>query len=185
MTICILFVGENIHFAAALFDIRQFLSIRTNFLSLDTDGTSIGVLIAGITMQELEEKMKKEEQGHPAIFLDRDGVLCKEKGYVTSLQELEIFPYAKLCVESIHRKGFLAICITNQSAVARGMMTEKELLELNKFMKKELGLGAVYYCPHHPQGVGKYGVACTCRNLQMFFECFPGVWNNISKSGKN
>ncbi len=107
--------------------------------------------------------MKKEKQARPAIFLDRDGVLCKERGYVTTFQELEIFPYAKMCVESIHRKGFLAICITNQSAVARGMMTENVLLELNGLLQKEVGLDAVYYCPHHPQGMGKYGVACTCR----------------------
>lgn len=110
--------------------------------------------------------MKKDVeqlQKRPAIFLDRDGVLCKEKGYVTSIQELEIFPYAKQCIESLHQKGFLAICITNQSAVARGMITEEGLLGLNGYLRKEINLDAIYYCPHHPQGIGTYGFICTCR----------------------
>ncbi len=99
----------------------------------------------------------------PAIFLDRDGVLCVEKSYVTQMEELEIFPYTKQCIEKIHQKGFLAICITNQSAVARGKMTEKTLQEINRYLVKEMGLDALYYCPHHPDGIGKYQLKCNCR----------------------
>lgn len=99
----------------------------------------------------------------PAVFLDRDGVLCKEKSYVTSLDELEIFPYAKRCIETLHRKGFLAICLTNQSAVARGMLTEEELTRMNQYLIAEIGLDALYYCPHHPEGMGKYRQRCSCR----------------------
>lgn len=100
---------------------------------------------------------------HPAVFLDRDGVLCKEKSYVTNREELEIFPYAKQCVEILHQKGFLAICITNQSAVARGMMTEEALQEINEYLAAQTGLDALYYCPHHPEGMGKYRKKCNCR----------------------
>lgn len=99
----------------------------------------------------------------PAVFLDRDGVLCTEKGYVTAMQELDIFPYAKHSVELLHQKGFLAICITNQSAVARGMMDEQTLQELNKHLMEEIGLDGLYYCPHHPDGIGRYRKKCNCR----------------------
>ena len=98
-----------------------------------------------------------------AVLLDRDGVLCPEKGYVTDINNLEIFPYAKRCVELLHRKGYLAICITNQSAVARGMLEEEKLIGMNSYFIKETGVDAIYYCPHHPDGIGKYGRACNCR----------------------
>lgn len=105
--------------------------------------------------------MNKMEQ--PAVFLDRDGVLCAEKSYVVSIGELDIFPYAKRSVEIIHQKGFLAICITNQSAVARGMMEEGTLKEINEYLIREIGLDALYYCPHHPNGIGRYRKKCNCR----------------------
>ena len=89
----------------------------------------------------------------PAVFLDRDGVLCAEKGYVTQIKELDLFPFAKRCIDLLHQKGFLAICITNQSAVARGMMSELVLQEMNQYLLRELSLDALYYCPHHPQGI--------------------------------
>ena len=99
----------------------------------------------------------------PAVFLDRDGVLCAEKSYVTKIKELEIFPYAKQCIDIFHQKGFLAICITNQSAVARGMMTENMLCRINEYLIQETGLDALYYCPHHPKGAGIYRKQCSCR----------------------
>lgn len=99
----------------------------------------------------------------PAVFLDRDGVLCTEKSYVTKREELEIFPETKYCIDLLHQKGFLAICITNQSAVARGLLSEQALQEMNEYLIGETGLDAVYYCPHHPNGIGKYGITCNCR----------------------
>ena len=99
----------------------------------------------------------------PAIFLDRDGVLCEEKGYITSLDQMNIFPYAAECVERIHEKGFLAICITNQSAIARGMMSEEELAVIHQYVMEETGVDAIYYCPHHSEGIGQYRCVCDCR----------------------
>lgn len=106
-------------------------------------------------------------QGRPgkqaAVFLDRDGVLCTEKGYVTQVGELEIFPYVKSCIGQLHQMGFLAVCITNQSAVARGMMPEATLVEMNRYLCRETGIDDVFYCPHYPGLGGKYGIACSCR----------------------
>lgn len=100
----------------------------------------------------------------PAIFLDRDGVLCVEKSYVTKVEDLEIFPYARESVTILHELGYYAIVITNQSAVARGMLLEKDLLMMNEKLKCELDVDEVYYCPHYPNGKNPfYSKVCDCR----------------------
>lgn len=100
----------------------------------------------------------------PAVFLDRDGVLTKEKGYVTEVDQMELFPYVAECVHQIKGKGFLTIVVTNQSGVARGLFSEDELHKMNSFLLDRTGVEAVYYCPHHPQGVVKrYAKECRCR----------------------
>ena len=100
----------------------------------------------------------------PAVFLDRDGVLTEEKSYITSLKELNIFSYAQECVRKIHEKGYYAIVITNQSGVARGLFTEEQLLEMNRYLTEQTGVDAVYYCPHHPEGkIERYRKICSCR----------------------
>lgn len=100
----------------------------------------------------------------PAVFLDRDGVLVAEKGYVCSKTELEIFSYAKDCIAKIHEKGYYAIVITNQSGVARGLFTEFALLEMNQYLCNILQLDDVFYCPHLETGsVKRYAKKCTCR----------------------
>lgn len=103
-----------------------------------------------------------------AVFLDRDGVLTVEKGYVHSIEDLEIFPYAKECIRLIHEKGYLAIVVTNQSGVARGYFTETQLLEMNRYLMQETGVDAVYYCPHYENGViEKYAYKCNCRKPEV------------------
>jgi len=103
----------------------------------------------------------------PACFLDRDGVLCKEEGYITSTAQLHIFDYAQDCIHRIHQAGYLAVCVTNQAAVAKGLLEEKELLLMNECLKSETELDAVYYCPHHPDGIGKYRQNCACRKPEI------------------
>lgn len=101
------------------------------------------------------------------MFLDRDGVLTVEESYVCLAEKLKIFPYARECVTQIHRKGYYAIVITNQSGIARGLFTEKELRKMNQRLMQEIGVDEVYYCPHHPEGsVKKYALTCSCRKPQ-------------------
>lgn len=103
----------------------------------------------------------------PAVFLDRDGVLTKEKSYVTALEQLEIFSYASECVATIKEKGYLTVVITNQSGIARGLLSEEELIKMNLFLLQKTGVDAVYYCPHYEQGViRKYSKKCNCRKPQ-------------------
>ncbi|MFP3153784.1 HAD-IIIA family hydrolase [Lachnospiraceae bacterium ZAX-1] len=95
----------------------------------------------------------------PAVFLDRDGVLAVEKGYVTKLSDLELFPYAKDGISRMHELGYLAIVVTNQSAIARGILTVEELYRMNYFLMEEIKVDAIYACPHS----GKEDIPCTCR----------------------
>jgi D-glycero-D-manno-heptose 1,7-bisphosphate phosphatase len=104
-----------------------------------------------------------------AVFIDRDGTLNEDIGYVSEPDELHLYPWAAEAVRLINAAGLLAIVITNQSGIARGMYTEETLGEIHTRMIEELAregarIDAVYYCPHHP-GVGneRYGIACRCR----------------------
>lgn len=102
----------------------------------------------------------------PAVFLDRDGCVTVEKGYVGRAEDMEIYPFAKRCVERLHRLGYLVIVITNQSGVGRGFFTEKELIRMNDMLRDKTGVDAVYYCPHwyNPGSTSaRYNVDCGCR----------------------
>ena len=83
-----------------------------------------------------------------AVFLDRDGVLCEEKGYLHTGDALSIFPFAAEAVRTLHDMGYLAVVITNQSGVARGLLTEEDLKRMNRELQERTGVDAVYYCPH-------------------------------------
>ena len=121
-------------------------------------------------MQKQKQLKRREQNIHkanfrrPAVFLDRDGVLTEETGYVDSVEKLRIFPYAAECIRKIHEKGYYAIVITNQSGVARGLFTEERLQEMNRYLQQYTGVDAVFYCPHHPGGaVEEYRIKCNCR----------------------
>lgn len=93
----------------------------------------------------------------PAVFLDRDGVLCAEKGYITHPGQLEIFPYTRKCIERFKQAGFYTVCITNQSAVGRKLMTERDLRLIHSKLMEAAGLDKIYVCPHAP------AAGCLCR----------------------
>ena len=104
-----------------------------------------------------------------AIFLDRDGTLNEDTGYVSSPGELIIYPWAAEAVRLINESGMKAIVITNQSGIARGLYTEETLFAIHNRMREEFAregarLDAVYYCPHHPEfGGERYRSRCECR----------------------
>ena len=104
-----------------------------------------------------------------AVFIDRDGTLNEDIGYVSTPDELILYPWAAEAVRQINRSQFKAIVITNQSGIARGMYSEKTLDAIHNRMIKELAvegafIDAVYYCPHHPDfGDAAYRQMCHCR----------------------
>lgn len=102
----------------------------------------------------------------PAVFLDRDGCITVEKSYVSRACDMEIYPFARRCVDRLHELGYLAIVITNQSGVGRGLFTEEELKLMNDRLYDETGVDAVYYCPHwhnRESRILKYNIDCECR----------------------
>lgn len=104
----------------------------------------------------------------PVIFLDRDGVICVERGYVTSLSKLRLFPYARESVTRMHALGYAVIVITNQSAIARGLVDEAVVADIHYYIIQETGVDRVYCCPHLPPEPGEpqippYRIFCNCR----------------------
>lgn len=88
-----------------------------------------------------------------AIFLDRDGTLNRDVGYVTHINDYELLPRAGAAVKKINDAGFLAILVTNQAGVARGYFPESMIGKIHEKLQKELelenaSLDAIYYCPH-------------------------------------
>lgn len=108
-------------------------------------------------------------EARPAAFLDRDGVLNVDHGYVHRLEQLDLIPGAAEAVRLLNQAGFLTIVVTNQSGVARGYYSEDDVERFNSEVRRRLDaagarIDAFYYCPHHPQGiVARYAVACDCR----------------------
>lgn len=105
-----------------------------------------------------------------AVFFDRDGTLNVEVHYLHRREDFQWTPDAVEAIEYCHQKGYLVVVVTNQSGVARGYYTEKDVAELHRWMNGELvRLGAApidgfYYCPHHPQAaVPAYALDCDCR----------------------
>lgn len=108
-----------------------------------------------------------------AIFLDRDGVLNVEKTFVLSPSEMELYPGVAQAVRKINESSFLAIVVTNQSAVARNYITEDELQAIHQELSRQLDmhgayLDALYYCPHREElnetfENRDYIVNCECR----------------------
>jgi D-glycero-D-manno-heptose 1,7-bisphosphate phosphatase len=107
--------------------------------------------------------------GKPAVFLDRDGVINVDHGYVSQVDDFEFIDGVIEACKKIKDKGYLLVVITNQSGIARGYFSEEQFHSLTEWMDWSLAdrgvdLDGIYYCPHHAQkGVGEYKVDCDCR----------------------
>jgi D-glycero-D-manno-heptose 1,7-bisphosphate phosphatase len=100
--------------------------------------------------------MKKNK----AVFLDRDGVINKKvsvRDFVKNEKELVYFSGVIETVRKIKESGFLAIIISNQSGINRGIIRKENLEKINEKLKKDLGVDGIYYCPHLPEE------NCNCR----------------------
>jgi D-glycero-D-manno-heptose 1,7-bisphosphate phosphatase len=110
----------------------------------------------------------------PAIFLDRDGTLNFDYGWITSPDKIELLPGAAEGVRMINDAGYLAVVVTNQPVIARGECTFAEVDAINQklesLLREEAGahLDKIYFCPHHPDaGIkgerAEYKIRCDCR----------------------
>ena len=99
-----------------------------------------------------------------AVFLDRDGILCKELGrYLGGVDEFEILPHVPDLLNNLRKRGYLLIMISNQGVISRGELTLGQVNEMHSRLQGELTkvgaqLDALYFCPHHPEVE-----ACICR----------------------
>jgi D-glycero-D-manno-heptose 1,7-bisphosphate phosphatase len=104
-----------------------------------------------------------------AVFIDRDGTICREKSYMIDPGEFDIIPGVPQALKRLQDAGFLLVVVTNQSGVARGYFTLEQVNVLHEYMKmllaeQAVSLAALYVCPHHPTvGIGEYQKACSCR----------------------
>ena len=104
-----------------------------------------------------------------AIFLDRDGTINEEVGYIEHLDRLRIIPEAYEAIRLINLSGFIAVVITNQAGIAKGLFNEDFVIKTNERLQEFLGqkgaaIDAFYFCPHHPtEGVPPYRMVCDCR----------------------
>ena len=105
----------------------------------------------------------------PAAFLDRDGVLNIDDGYIGTRERVRWMPGVVNAIRTLNEAGYLVFVITNQSGVARGMFSEQDVRDLHDWMRGELQrdgarIDDFRFCPHHAEGsVANYAVDCNCR----------------------
>ena len=108
----------------------------------------------------------------PAIFLDRDGTINVDHGYVHEIDQFQFIDGVIDAMRELKEMGFALVLVTNQSGIARGMFTEEQFDRLTEWMDWSLAdrgvdLDGIYYCPHHPDGsVDAFRQQCDCRKPQ-------------------
>jgi D-glycero-D-manno-heptose 1,7-bisphosphate phosphatase len=105
----------------------------------------------------------------PAVFLDRDGTIIEDVGYLDSCAGIQLFPWTVDAIRAFNRAGLPVVVVTNQSGIARGFLTEAIVHDIHRELTAKLREGgaaidAYYHCPHHPDGsVREFAVDCGCR----------------------
>jgi D-glycero-D-manno-heptose 1,7-bisphosphate phosphatase len=104
-----------------------------------------------------------------AVFLDRDGTINEEMGYINHPDRFILFPFVPEAIRIFNALDFKVIIITNQSGVARGYFSESLVKNIHQMLRNGIAaanakIDAIYYCPHHPTvGTEAYRVDCSCR----------------------
>ncbi len=104
-----------------------------------------------------------------AVFIDRDGTISEEVGYINHPSRFRLFPYSVPAIKLLNEDGWLAIVITNQAGVARGYFSEEMIETVHRHLRKDLEssgarLDGIFYCAHHPSvGEPPYRLDCDCR----------------------
>lgn len=134
-------------------------------------GKSVAIpFVDGFSTTSLVKRIRQPQAPlSKAVFLDRDGVINKDKAYVHCWEDFEFLPGAIEGMKKLQDSGYALVIVTNQSGLARGYYTEEEYLQLNDELKQHLAghgvqLAGIYHCPHHPEGiVPSISIVCNCR----------------------
>ena len=180
-----------------LFDRRIFKLINKNFQSLEDEILPIliknkkisGELTNGYfidigTIKNLNLAKSKFFKKKSALFLDRDGVINKDKGYVHKMKDFEWTKNVFKALKFSNNKFDHLFIVTNQSGIGRGLYSEKTFINFHKkikkiLTKKKIFIDEIFYCPHHPiYGLGKYKKKCKCRKPNnLMLEKAIKFWN--------
>lgn len=132
----------------------------------------------------------KSSRNRRAAFLDRDGVITREFSAHEPPPRLEPLPGVARALKRLREAGWFVIVVTNQAAVARGLLTEKEIRDQHAELAASLGksggsIDAFYFCPHHPDANDpRYRAVCECRKPApgLFFEAAKDFNINLASS---
>ncbi|GLR08782.1 D-glycero-beta-D-manno-heptose-1,7-bisphosphate 7-phosphatase [Mixta theicola] len=108
----------------------------------------------------------------PAIFLDRDGTVNVDHGYVHEIDDFQFIDGVIEAMQELKKMGYALVLVTNQSGIARGIFSEDQFMQLTEWMDwsladREVDLDGIYYCPHHSEAsVESYRQQCDCRKPQ-------------------
>jgi len=103
------------------------------------------------------------------VFMDRDGTISEEVGYINHLNRFQVFPWSGKAILTLNQNSLKAVVVTNQAGVARGYFAEDLVIQVHNKLREELAregaqLDGIYYCPHHPSvGSEPYRQHCNCR----------------------
>lgn len=130
------------------------------------------------------------ENNKIAVFLDRDGTINEEVGYLKDIKDLKIIKGSAQAIKKLNQANILTILVTNQSGVARGYYDESVIAKLHKRLSELLSeegayLDAIYYCPHLKQGIiQEYSIDCKCRkpDIGMLLKAQADFNIDLSKS---
>jgi len=123
----------------------------------------------------------------PAVFLDRDGTVIEDTGYVHEPGKVKLLPGVARAIKQLNEHGFLAITVSNQSGIARGLYTvadyaavQRRLAELLQAPPHGAHLDRAYFCPHHPRFTGP----CECRKpgLKLFRDAAAALDIDLARS---
>jgi D-glycero-D-manno-heptose 1,7-bisphosphate phosphatase len=117
-------------------------------------------------------------------FLDRDGIINIDKGHITKIKQIFIYPKIFKLIRLLKKNNYIIAVVTNQSVIGRKLLTINELNNLHNFINKKLEkknckIDYFYFCPHHPKyGKEKYKTICDCRKPN------PGMINKFKSNFK-
>ncbi len=117
----------------------------------------------------MKDKKQEAKNDKPAVFLDRDGTINEQMGYINHTCRFQLLPGAAEAIKKLNDAGIPVVVVSNQSGLARGYFPEELLVAVHEKMNKLLAeagahVDGIYYCPHHPEAKEeRFRVECNCR----------------------